>query len=159
MATFFRSTNQVLDVIAGQLSEQLDDLVDEVRIFDGLLEDAISFHIARAKTAKVFLFVGMPGDEPESTAGDGMRLRSAMAIDIYVVIRSQGKSRYDEDVYLLMDVSDAVVFTAFEHSNRSSQFVELISTMTDIVRTRQNAAETSTVLAHQISFTCIPMRT
>ena len=93
MATEFKATNQILDVIAGQLREQLDDLVDEVKVFDGLLSDAITFHAAQARNAKVFLFVGLPGDEPESTAGDGMRLRSSMAIDIYAVVRSQGKSR------------------------------------------------------------------
>ena len=81
-----------------------------------------------------------------------------MAIDIYAVVRSQGKSPYEKDVYALMDISDAVVFTAFEPSNRSSQFVDTISTMTDIVRTRQNVAESSGVLAHQIRFTCIPRR-
>ena len=158
MATTFRATNQVLDVIAGQLREQLDDDVDEVRLFDGLLSDAIEFHMTKAKNSKVFLFVGLPGDEPESTSGDGMRLRSSIAIDIHVVIRSGGKTRYEDDIYTLMDVSDAVVFTAFEHSNRSSQFIEHISTMTDITRTRQNVAASTGVLAHQVRFTCIPMR-
>lgn len=158
MATAFKATNQVLDVIVGQLKEQLDDLVDEVIIFDGLLSDAIKFHIARRPVSKVFLFVGLPGDEPESTSGDGMRLRSAMDIDTYVVIRSKGKSRYEKDVYLLMDVSDAVVFLAFEPSNRSAQFNDLISTMTNIIRTRQNVGELSSVLSHQIRFTCIPRR-
>ena len=159
MATAFKATNQILDVIAGQLREQLDDDVDEVKVFDGLLSDAIAFHISKSPNSKVLLFVGLPGDEPESVAGDGMRLRSAMSIDIYVVVRTTGKSRYEGDVYRLMDVSDAVVFTAFEHSNRSSQFVALIASMTDIVRTRQNVAESSGVLAHQVRFTCIPMRT
>lgn len=159
MATAFKSTNQILDVIAGQLREQLDGLVDEVRLFDGMLYDAISYHMTQAKTSRVFLFVGLPGDEPESQSGDGLRLRSAMAIDIHVIIRTTGKSRYDSDLYKLMDVSDAVVFTAFEHSNRNAQFIDLIGSMKNPTRTRQNVAESSGVLAHQVRFTCIPQRT
>jgi len=159
MSTAFKATNQVLDVIVGQLREQLDGMVDEVRLFDGLLSEAIAFHMAKAKTSKVFIFVGLPGDEPESQSGDGMRLRSDMAIDMYVVIRTQGKSRYSNDLYLLMDVSDAVVFTAFEHSNRNSQFTALIGAMKNPTRTRQNVGESSSVLSHQVRFTCVPQRT
>jgi len=158
MATAFKSTNQVLDVIVGQLREQLDDIIDEVFIFDGLLQDAIVWHMNTAKNAKTFLFVGMPGDEPEERAGTGLRLRSRISIDIYVVVRTSGKSRYEADLYRLFDASDAVVFTAFEHSNLNSDFVDHIASMESPVRTREDTAEADGVLSHSVRFDCIPRR-
>lgn len=148
----YTASNDIFDAIAGQIDNQLGSEIDNVVIFDGTLDSAIEQHMNESGLGDITVFVGMPGTEPESLDASGLPLRESVAIDIYVIARSKGRSSYTTMRERLWDISDRIVHTAFICSNRASDFTDIIYGWRFVRRARIQSAEPG-LMAHRIEFT------
>lgn len=149
----YYSTNEVLDAIAGQVRDQLSSYVDDVVIFDGTLEDAVRSHLSQPTKAslKTFLFMALSDDTAENVSGAGLPIRTSHAVDFYVIVRSDGRTKYTKDRERLYDVSDALMYSVFDCPNRTTDYTARVAANIFGFR-RRGAPADSSLMAHQVRF-------
>lgn len=158
MSVEYKSLNEILNTVKGQLDTVVSESVDQIVLFDGTLQQAINDHFGPGTKPgiKSIIFVAQTDISPESMAGSGLALRDGILIDIYPVIRSSGRSRYEGDREALNDLSDLIWHEAFHHTNTRDEFKSRIGSMQSQARVRQATGDG--VLAHLVRFLCIPKR-
>ena len=152
----YTATNDVFDAIVGQIKQELAHEVDNVLIFDGTLNDALTQHFNSSGLNKSVIFIGSPQEDPLRLDGCGLPLQSNVYADVYVVVRAQGKTRYTVDRERLWDLSDQLIHSTFTCTNRATDFSAVI---TNIEFARRIRMETEgSLLAHKIEFIVRPKR-
>lgn len=149
----YYATSEVMDAIAGQVRDQLSAYLDDVVIFDGSLEDAVRAHMAQPTKAglKTYLFMALSDDLPENVSGAGLPIRNSLAVDLYVIVRSDGRTKYTKDRERLYDVSDALMFSVFDCPNRTTDYTARVAANIFGFRRRGAPADPS-LMAHQVRF-------
>ena len=91
------------------------DSVGGVFIFDGNITEALTAHVGQPVYARMssFIFFGLSDHIATATSGTGNPLRTEILIDVYVVVRASGASRYLTDRERLNDICDIVIQDTF----------------------------------------------
>ena len=152
----YTSSNNVFSAISGQIDRFFGGEVDSVVIFDGNLSQAIEQRMNESGMGDVTIFIGMPQTTPERLDGCGLPLREDVEVDIYVIVRASGRSRYTAHRELLWDISDRLVHSTFTCSERADDFKDLIIGFTFSRRVRMES--NPDYLAHRVEFTAKPVR-
>jgi len=152
----YTPTNDVFDAIAGQIDRFFGGEVDSVIIFDGELDQAIEQRMNESGMGAVTIFIGMPQSTPNKLDGCGLPLREDIGVDIYVVARASGRSRYTADRELLWDVTDRLVHSAFTCDERATDFTSAIHGWAFERRVRM--ASSPDYLSSRVEFTAKPAR-
>lgn len=148
----YTSSNDIFEAFAGQLDSQLGDTVDGVVIFDGDLTQAVEQHLNESGLGDTTIFVGMPETTAENLDGCGLPMRETTAVDVYIIVRAKGRSRYGVDRERLWDISDKVVHEVFTCSARTPLFRDRIYGLKFVRRSRLQA-QTPDLLATRVEFT------
>jgi|DEB0MinimDraft_6_1074348.scaffolds.fasta_scaffold130890_2 hypothetical protein len=148
----YTSSNHIFEAIAGQIDSQLSDKVGGVVIFDGDLTQAIEQHLNESGLGDTTIFVGMPESTAETLDGCGLPMREMLAVDVYVVVRAKGRSRYGIDRERLWDITDSVVNDVFSCDNRTTLFRERVYGLQFVRRARMQG-QTPELLATRVEFT------
>jgi hypothetical protein len=149
------STNNVFEAVKGEIERRIDG-IDSCTIFDGTLQDALDQHFASRPSGSRFVFIGLADASNESNSGYGVPVRETLLVDIYVVVRASGATRYTSDREAFWDISDAIVHDLFEFSGRSSDAKSSFGGTNYLGRFRQPAG--SDVMSHLIRWGIIPQR-
>ncbi len=156
MAAYY-ATSEVMEAIAGQIRDQLSNYVDDVIIFDGTLQQAVEDNFSQATQGRLntIIFIGLSDDISELLSGAGLPVRGSLIVDIYALVRSTGRSRYTKDRERLYDVSDALIYTVFDHNNATTDYRARVGAQTYEGR-RRGASSDPSLMAHQIRFNFRP---
>ena len=152
----FKSTNIFFDAIEDHLRTQMNDQLDEVTRFDGLLSEAVAYHLSKNSQAKSWLFYGFGTDAPDRFSGGGSRIDSVFLMDFVIVLRTAGKSKYNQDIRDVTDISDAIIRVFDDHSKWTQPMMDNVRAMALPVRTRQRLD--AGVYAHLVRFEAKPAR-
>jgi hypothetical protein len=152
----YTSSNDVFDAVGGQIDRFFGGEVDSVVIFDGELWQAIEQRANESGIGDVTIFIGMPQTTPERLDGCGLPLREDVEVDIYVIVRASGRSRYTASRELLWDITDQMVHSVFTCTERSTDFKSVIMGWAFNRRIRMDA--NPDYLAHKVEFTAKPVR-
>jgi hypothetical protein len=153
----YTTLNNTMDAIKGQIENQLGSELDSVVIFDGDLPVAVEQHFNTSGVGKSMVFIGAPTSAPDRLNGCGLPLRQDHLIDIYVVVRADGRTRYTSDRERLFDLSDAIVFDVFECANRTTDFTETVHGV-EYVRSTRIEQVGAALLARRHEFNMTPAR-
>jgi hypothetical protein len=148
----YTSSNDIFEVFAGQIDQHLRGSIDGVIIFDGDLSQAIEQRLNESGLGDTTVFVGLPESTAERLDGCGLPLRETIAVDVYIVVRAKGRSRYGADRERLWDITDKIVHDVFTCDNRTPEFKEKVYGLKFQRRARMQAA-TPELLANRVEFT------
>lgn len=109
------STNSVLEAVKGQVEKVASDYIESVFIFDGPLQTAINSHLGQPTTQgmNTFAFIAFSDELPLDISASGAPLTTGLYIDINVVVRATGRTRYVQDLQRLYDAVDCVAQDVF----------------------------------------------
>ena len=159
----YKPTNNVLDAERGQIEDSFsgDGVPDlgQVVLFDSSLNQAIADHLGDGVNAgmKSVIMVSFNDVIPENSAGDALSLRDGILLDMYVLVRSSGRTRYNDDRMLLNDLCDHLWRSAFHYTNTRDEYKDHVGAMRAVTVRRQDSGDG--ILARLIQFVCIPQRT
>ena len=135
----------------------MGDLFDEIRRFDGVLSEAVAYHMQKKASAKTWIFYGFATDAPDRTAGDGSRINTTLFLDFYIVMRSGGKTQYTSDIRDITDVSDKLIHDVFSPNSLWTDDMRAnMASMANPIRTRQPID--GGILSHLVRFEAKPQR-
>lgn len=148
----YYATSEIMEAIAGQVRDQIGTYLDDVILFDGSLEQAINDHFSQPTKAglKTILFIALSEDVADTLSGSGTPIRLGHLVDFFVVVRTDGKSRYTKDRERLYGVSDALMFTVFDCPNRAPEYIERVAAHR--FQFRRRAAADGDLMAHLVRF-------
>jgi hypothetical protein len=152
----FTSTNDVFEALEAQLADQMD--VGSLIRYDGSPEAAFERHFEQPTSGvRSFIFYGLGDDVPDNLSGGGDALRQELVVDFYVAIRSTGRSDYRKAIARISDLSDTLMFTAFDNAKWVSQMKSRIAGKSFGFR-RSVPTNASDLFVHQVRFTITPRR-
>jgi len=148
----YYATSNVMEAIAGQIRDQLGGYVDDIVIFDGSVEQAVSDHFEQPSKSRLkgVIMLTLSEDVPDSLSGAGLPIRNGLMVDILVLVRSDGKSRYTKDRERLYGLSDALMYTTFDCPNRRQEYTDRVAA--NNFQFRRRAAAGGDLMAHLVRF-------
>lgn len=156
------TTSEVLAAVKLRVVRDLDALVDDVIVFDGSLARAIEDHFGQTTRVglKRVVFIGLSDDVPNAISGAGLPNRLAYIVDIYAIVRSDGRARYTTDLDRLYRISDRLVFETFDVGHEDTEFRAVIASNTFRYR-RRSTQDIGGLMANVVryEFTAMPVRT
>ena len=135
----------------------MSEYVDSVVIVDGAIERAVADQFMqpmRATEVKAVIMLALTEDVPDNISGAGLPIRNGLLVDVYCVVRPDGKSRYTTSRERLYDISDALMYSVFDCPNRETDFSARVAVANFISRRR--AVTDGELLAHLVRFNFKP---
>ena len=154
----YKSTQEVLDAIQGQVEKTLGDSVDVVLQFHGNANQAISNHFGQGSGTNLsaVAFIAMSSGDSQAVSAAGIPVYINETIDVTVITRSR-RGDYKEAAARLVEMADALTFDLFEQDYKHQDVKDCIAAHSFVGR-RIITATDPNIMACTVTWNIRPMR-
>jgi len=124
----YKSTQDILDAVEGQVAKILGDSVDAVVQFHGTLDQAIEYHFSQAvgNSIQCVVVISLADGNAGVVTGSGIPLYMEELVDIHVVSRGR-RGDYKGMSSRLIEIADALTFDLFDQDQKHPDVLDRVA--------------------------------